>query len=113
MKVTIKAWDSFKREFKRLGKRYASLADDYERLLDELTANPCQGADLGGGVRKIRMRIAAKGKGKSGGARVITLNVIVSTSETTINLLYVYDKADIDSISKEKINQLLRQNGFV
>ena len=36
------------------------------------------GTDLGRGVRKIRMAIGSKGKGKSGGARVLTLTVLVS-----------------------------------
>lgn len=58
------------REAKRLKKHYASFTDDYARLLEELHANPTLGTDLGGGLRKIRMRIASKGQGKSGGARV-------------------------------------------
>lgn len=44
--------------------------------------------------------IASKGKGKSGGARVITFTVIVSVEETEINLLYIYDKAERQAISK-------------
>ena len=57
------------------------------------------GTDLGGGLRKIRMRIASKGKGKSGGARVITFTVIVAVDETEVNLLYIYDKAERSTVT--------------
>ena len=63
---------TFEKEVKRLAKRYPSLKSDIKALRDEILANPTAGTDLGGGLRKIRMRIASKGKGKSGGARVIT-----------------------------------------
>lgn len=56
------------------------------------------------------MRIASKGKGKSGGARVITFTVVVAVEETEINLLYIYDKAERSTISKSDLEKLLRQN---
>ena len=71
MNVKIEPLPTFKREAKRLNKHYASFADDYEKLIAELENNPHLGTDLGGGLRKIRMAITSKGKGKSGGARVI------------------------------------------
>lgn len=63
-------------------------------------------------MRKIRMRIASKGKGKSGGARVITFTVVASVEETEINLLYIYDKAERSSVSMKEIEDLLVQNGL-
>ena len=99
------------REAKRLKKHYASFTDDYARLLEELHANPTLGTDLGGGLRKIRMRIASKGRGKSGGARV-SLTVILSVEETEIDLLYTYDKAERASISAAEIDDLLKKNGL-
>lgn len=96
-----------------MNKRYASFADDYENLLTDLKANPRLGTDLGGGLRKIRMAITSKGKGKSGGARVITYTVIVQVDETEINLLTIYDKAERESISKEELKELLQKNGLV
>ena len=65
---------------------------------------------LGGGLRKIRMAITSKGKGKSGGARVISFTVVVAVEESEINLLYIYDKAERSSISKKEIEELLRLN---
>ena len=55
MNYRVKASATFKRNIKNLGKRYASIADDYACLLDELEKNPGLGVDLGGGLRKIRM----------------------------------------------------------
>lgn len=68
---------------------------------------------MGNGLRKIRMAIQSKGKGKSGGARVITYTIITKIEETEINLLYIYDKSERDSISAAEIKELLKQNGFL
>ena len=78
MNVKIIPSVEFDRQFKRLAKKYKSLLDDYLTFSKELKENPLQGSALGGGVRKIRMAIGSKGKGKSGGARVLTLTVLVS-----------------------------------
>lgn len=112
MTYNIKTSKSFDKEIKRLGKRYASIAYDYETLLEELEQNPQLGTDLGGGLRKIRMAITSKGRGKSGGARVITYTVIVAVEETDINLLYIYDKAERETISAAEIRELLKRNGL-
>lgn len=75
--------------------------------MDELSQNPNMGKDLGSGVRKIRMAVKSKGKGKSGGMRVITFNVIVDQTDTEITLLTVYDKSEKESISDKEIKMLL------
>lgn len=112
MNVRIKPLPTFERAAKRLNKHYASFADDYARLLKDILANPALGTDLGGGLRKIRMRIASKGRGKSGGARVITCTVVATVDDTDINLLYIYDKAERESITPAEIQALLEQNGL-
>ena len=60
MNVHIEYGPEFKRQFKRLAKKYHSLKTDYGAWLDEIYKNPLVGDDLGGGVRKIRMAIADK-----------------------------------------------------
>ena len=60
MNVHIEYGPEFKRQFKRLAKKYHSLKTDYNAWLDEIYKNPLVGDDLGGGVRKIRMAIADK-----------------------------------------------------
>lgn len=109
MNYKIKVLPDFARSLKRLGKKYHSIKQDYARLLEELRANPQAGTDLGGGLRKVRMAIASKGRGKSHGARVITFTVIVAVEESEINLLTVYDKAERENITRQEIEALLRE----
>jgi len=108
MNVTLHLHDEFKRQFRQLRKKYRSLTDDLEEFQKELIKNPFQGDDLGGGVRKIRMAIGSKGKGKSGGARILTLNVLVS-DDADITLLTIYDKNEIDNVSDEYIRWLVNE----
>jgi len=44
------------------------------------------------------MAIKSKGAGKSGGARVITYNVLVTKEEGTVYLLEIYDKSEYTSV---------------
>ena len=82
--VHISYSPEFLKQLKHLAKKYKSIADDLELLRDELKQNPYAGADLGGGVRKVRMSIKSKGRGKSGGARVITY--LLSAIEENIDI---------------------------
>jgi hypothetical protein len=79
-------------------------------LRAELQANPQAGEPLGCDCYKVRMSIAAKNKGKSGGARVITCVKIVGE---TVYLLTIYDKSEQDSISDKERDDLLRENGLL
>ena len=108
MKVTITLGDDFKRQVRRLSKKYKSLKDDLKDFQDSIMENPFQGSDLGGGVRKIRMAIESKGKGKSGGARVLTLNILVNGA-TDVTLLTIYDKEEIDNVSDNYIKWLVSE----
>ena len=101
--------ETFDREFKRLSKRYRSLKDDVDDLIDELEESPRVGVNLGGGVRKVRMAITSKRKGKRHGARVITYTeaIICADEEGVVTLLTIYDKADRDTISSDEITALL------
>lgn len=106
MTVSISTIDEFERQARRLSKKYKSLKGDIKSLVEELRANPFQGQDLGGGVRKIRMAIGSKGKGRSGGARVLTLNVLVS-GDADVTLLTIYDKSEIANVSDQYIEWLV------
>lgn len=109
MKYEINLSKRFRKEFKRLFKKYHSLDNDLERLINSLEQNPAQGADLGNNLRKVRMAISAKGKGKSHGARVITYTVLINVDEGTVTLLTLYDKAEQDSIGPKEIETLLAE----
>lgn len=107
--VIIGTHDEFKRQLKALAKKYHSIKEDYASFLDNLTKNPFQGVDLGNGVRKIRMLISSKGKGKSAGARVITYNVeLLDNDELHITLLTIYDKSEISNVSDAYIRSLIK-----
>ena len=72
----------------------------------ELAANPQLGQPIGRNCYKVRLQITSKGKGKSGGARVIT-HLIVSVENETLYLLKIYDKSDMDNISEAELKNLL------
>ena len=98
--------EDFKTAFKRLKKRHRSLETDFERLLASLLVNPEQGVELTEGVRKIRMTISSKCRGRSGGARVI---IRVRIVEDELQLIYIYDKADYENISDVFLKDILRR----
>ena len=110
MKINIFTTDTFDKEYKRLKKKYKSLKDDLTLFKEELSKNPEIGDDLGSGIRKVRIAISSKNKGKSGGARIITYTVIVSISERNIILVTIYDKSKTETISDSVIKQIIKNN---
>ena len=102
MMVDIRLGTEFKRQFKRLMKKYPS-------LLEDLEINPQQGVALGAHLYKVRMAIASKGKGKSAGARVITYRILVKQECIEITLLTIYDKNEIDNVSDEYLQSLVEE----
>ena len=104
--------DYFATELKRLAKRYRGLADDYEAFLDSLKENPLQVTEIAPKIRKIRMPITAKGRGKSGGARIITYNALVAEQEGKIYLLLIYDKADASNIKMNVVKEIIKDLGL-
>jgi mRNA-degrading endonuclease RelE of RelBE toxin-antitoxin system len=113
MNYEIVTTDTFRREFKALSKKYRSLPNDLAAFKKKLLQNPEIGDDLGNNIRKVRMAIASKNKGKSGGARIITYTVLVDVINTDIYLLAIYDKSKQDSISHQEIKQLQQKNGLL
>jgi hypothetical protein len=106
MIYSITTTEEFERDYKILLKKYRSLRADVETLKEELLKNPQMGDKVFGNMRKVRMAITSKGKGKSGGARVITHTVIVSISAAKIRLLTIYDKSERDTISDKELAYL-------
>ncbi|EMM99641.1 PF06296 domain protein [Leptospira noguchii str. 1993005606] len=95
----------FERELKRLVKKYPSLKKEYENLISSLEKNPTEGTPIGKNCYKIRIPIASKGKGKSGGARVITCVVIV---EKIVFLVSIYDKSEKENISDKDLEKIIK-----
>ncbi|MCC6840142.1 MAG: type II toxin-antitoxin system RelE/ParE family toxin [Flavobacteriales bacterium] len=100
---------NFKREAKRLHKRHASLPDDIEQLIGSLEVDPRQGTPIGRNCYKVRLAVRSKGKGKSGGARVITCVVAV---REVVYLLAIYDKSEQANLSDGRLGQLLAELGL-
>ena len=106
MSYNVKTLVSFEKQAKRLIKKYPSLKVELNQLISSLADNPEQGSFIGNSCYKIRLAIASKGKGKSGGARVIT-NLVIK--EKIVYLISIYDKSEIPSISSNDIEALLKQ----
>jgi mRNA-degrading endonuclease RelE of RelBE toxin-antitoxin system len=100
--ITIPRFD---KELKKLAKKYPSLKKEYIELVQELKESPNQGTPIGGNCFKIRLAIASKGKGKSGGARIITYIVIEGK---TVFLLSIYDKSEQSTITDKELQSILK-----
>jgi hypothetical protein len=105
MSYNISSIPLFDKQAKRLAKKYPSLKKDLTELLESLADNPEQGTALGNSFYKIRLAIASKGKGKSGGARVITY---VKITADTIFLTSIYDKSEKNTISDKELEQIFK-----
>lgn len=105
MSYDVLAIPPFDKQLKRLAKKYPSLKNDFAELLESLEQEPEQGTNLGNNCYKIRIAIASKGKGKSGGARVITNFVI---AEKTVYLLSIYDKSEKENLYDKELDELLK-----
>ncbi len=104
MSYKIIVTPSFERDAKPLLKKYKSLSDDLSILFESLETEPVQGAPIGNNCYKIRLAVKSKGKGKSGGARVITC---VKITASRIYLLTIYDKSEKEDLSDKELKQLL------
>lgn len=93
----------FIKKAKHLKKKHLSLINDLSQLESILLENPKTGTDLGNGIFKIRLAVKSKGKGKSGGYRVITYLQV----ENEINMIYIYDKSEEATITKKDIQKII------
>jgi len=105
MSFKIVLTEKFKKEAKRLSKKYPSLKIELSELNTNLSSDPTSGISLGSNTYKIRIAIKSKGTGKSGGARVITY---VITENKKVFLLTIYDKADMDSIDDKAVKHIIK-----
>lgn len=99
---------TFAKSLKALAKRHKSMKADIEAFVNSLEENPFQGTELTPGIRKIRMAIKSKGGGKSGGARVITYNVLAAEQEGAVYLLEIYDKSEYTTVKEEVLKKMVK-----
>lgn len=112
MSFEILTTSYFDIEAKRLAKRHRSFIEDLQDFQEELLKNPYQGTELSPGIRKIRLSIDSKGRGKSGGARVITFTYLVDEKDGVVILLLLYDKADASSIKMNVVRKIIKDLGL-
>ena len=105
MLFNIVSTPEFLSEAKKLAKKYPSLKNDIAGLAIQLSANPATGTPLGKDAYKIRLAISSKGKGKSGGARVITCVRVVAI---TVYLVSIYDKSVQRDISDKELKERIK-----
>ena len=106
MSYKISSIPLFDKQAKRLAKKYPSLKRDLIDFVQSLTNKPEQGTALGNDFYKIRLAISSKGKGKSGGARIITY---VKVLETMVILTSIYDKSEKGNITEKELEQIFKQ----
>jgi len=106
MNYNVKTINIFDRQIKRLAKKFPSLKNELKNLINSLKEDPKLGTHIGNDCYKIRLAIASKGKGKSGGARVITHIVF---TDDTVYLLSIYDKSEIDNLTDKEILSFIKE----
>lgn len=94
----------FEKQLKRLIRKFPSLKAEIASLALALASSPRTGTSIGNGCYKIRLSIASKGGGKSGGSRVITH---VRVTSERVYLLSIYDKSEKDTLTDKEIKVLL------
>ena len=105
MNYRVKTIPFFDKQAKRLSRKFASFKKELPKLINSLEADPTQGTALGNDCYKIRFAIKSKGRGKSGGARVITHVIAVREH---VYLLTVFDKSEKDNIADKDLQELLK-----
>ena len=105
MNYNIKTTEVFEKQAKRLIKKYSSLKGELFDLIHSLKSGLEMGTSIGSSCYKIRLAIASKRKGKSGGARVI-INVVLT--EGDVYLLTIYDKSEKENLTQKELEELLK-----
>jgi hypothetical protein len=105
MSFKIELTSIFKRKAKVLLKKYPSLRQELDNLITSLEADPTHGTSIKYNCYKIRLSIKSKGKGKSGGARVITHFQVINTK---VYLIYIYDKSEQGNLSDKELLEFIK-----
>jgi hypothetical protein len=93
------------KSFERAATEVGLTEEEVESIEQLVARNPMAGVEIvgTGGCRKTR--IAGRGRGKSGGYRVVTF---YSGIEIPVMLITVFGKGEKDNLSKRERNELAR-----
>ncbi len=112
MNVEVFVSGNFRREAKRYLKKFRTLKEELEAFQQALLENPYIGDKITEGVYKVRLASKSKGKGKSGGFRIINYLIEseedeVGTMHISVILLSIYDKSETSTLSNIHIAHLI------
>ena len=108
MKNKVIATPYFVSRFKKFRNKFISMDEDIAALEKELLNDPFTGQNLGANLFKVRLSSKSKGKGKSGGFRVITYLMKKLETGYEIYLITIYDKSEETTILKKDLIQLVK-----
>jgi hypothetical protein len=103
MSYSILSIPLFDKQAKRFAKKHPSLKKDLADLILHLELKPDEGTPLGNNFYKIRWAVSSKGKGKSGGVRIITY---VKILQNTVYLSSIYDKSERENITDKELDDI-------
>ena len=103
MTYNVYVVDEFKKDTKRLYKKYRSIKDDILGLIEKLEVDYKIGIHLGNNLYKIRVKNSDIG-GKSGGYRVVYYTKLPSNA---IYLLTIYSKTKKENIDIEMLKPII------
>ena len=106
--IQVDYGESFKRQLKRLAKRYRHIKQDLAPIIAALEAGGMPGDQVVGTdytLYKVRAKNSDSNKGKSGGYRIIYYVV----TDTRRILVTIYSKSDQGDIGSSVLNQLLAE----
>ncbi len=98
----------FRRDIKRLYKKYRHIQTDVQPLIQQLEQGETPGDQMQGvgyAVYKVRVQNSDVEKGKSGGYRVI---YYVKTDALTM-LITMYSKSEMKDVSTDQIRQIIEE----
>lgn len=104
MSYNILTTQRFEKELKRLVKKFPSLKSEFSRFVSVILENPEAGTYIGNSCYKTRLAITSKGKGKRGGARVITY--LYFTTQT-VYLLTIYEKGEKADLKTKELKEMI------
>jgi mRNA-degrading endonuclease RelE of RelBE toxin-antitoxin system len=109
--ISVEYTDDFKRDVKRLHKKYRKIRDDVEAFILRLESGETPGDQVQGvgyTVYKARLKSSDLSSGKSGGYRVL---YFIQTAEK-ITLLTIYVKTQIEDIPVKEIRRIIKGLGL-
>lgn len=107
MKYNITTDVDFDKSLKKLAKKYPSLKSDIQEIVKNIDNELKLADDLGNGFKKIRINIKSKGKGSSGGGRIISYDILVTTKQTEVIFAVIYDKNEYTKVDLEILKKNL------